>query len=152
MSEWSPVQISAWGHRRWRKSAVKSKWKTEPLPLAPPGPQGDRTKIREGAGSQAEPKEPFKSHGVFRAEGLKRSVHPLPTPHVTGRTVKLSTPTQGHPAQRCKQTRLLASKFSDLPLMAFKVKVAARVWGAGHSPAVATDQEPHNIIYGASVK
>lgn len=49
MSEWSPVQISAWGHRRWRKSAVKSKWKTEPLPLAPPGPQGDRTKIREGA-------------------------------------------------------------------------------------------------------
>lgn len=34
MSEWSPVRISAWGHRSWRKSALKSKWKTEPLPLA----------------------------------------------------------------------------------------------------------------------
>ena len=75
--------------RRWRKSGFKQKWKTEPPPTSgscPPTLPNLRQQnkgLRETRKS-AEPRELFKSQGVWELKGLERSVSPPPNPHLTG--------------------------------------------------------------------
>lgn len=129
--------MSARGPGGWRKSAFKQKWEVEPLPRATP--------LSCCSGKSAEPREVSKCQGDFsgRVSG-DQLIHCPPLILQEDR----DTPQARIPSPRSPSTGKFTALSPNGP-QGEDGRSLGRAGGAG-TPTMAADQQPPNIIHGAS--